>query len=268
MKKFFSLEPEELKKLRINYDTAVSTSYPSKDPDTIKQSLSRILVIEYDFSLAAATLISNYLYKQFSSSPSPEEEYIDRTPQAELFLMPKDLSSFKALVIDSYNHQNIISIFQEIYTQYAAQHPLMNHKNFISFSYKELVSLLLAFMVVYRFDFHERGYVKYSRDEIFHLASLSHLPQKTKEIMVACLHSLFDLQFQVVGSTNPIPCFIFKWMFDIPHTPDDSVHLGPVSPTTISSYINEELSTLPLTINNVILPRNIQQKKEDLPQNV
>lgn len=266
MNKFFSLEPQELRKLRSIYDSAVASSSPSSDPDIIKQALSRSLVIEYDFSLDAATLISNYLYKQFFSSPPLEDKYIDRSTQAELFLMKQDLSSFKALVVDSYSDRLFTSTFQEVFSHYISQHPSMNLQNFISFSYKDLISLLLAFMVVYRFDFHERGYVKYSRDEIFYLASLSYLPAKTKEVMVACLHSLFDLQFQVVGSTNPIPCFILKWMYEIPHVLDDAVYIGPVQPSTISSLIQQELSSLPSSISNatILPPVNTTNNKEDL----
>lgn len=101
--------------------------------------------------------------------------------------------------------------------------------------------LLVAFAIYFRAAYHPSGWIKYDRQIIFYLAGLTKLSNMEKESLTKYLHQKYELNMQVVGSTQPIPCFNLAWMSDQPPVSEETdnplVQLGDLSPTTISTYI-------------------------------
>lgn len=101
----------------------------------------------------------------------------------------------------------------------------------------EIRALLLSFIAVYRHDYHHTGWVKYDRKNIFYLAGLSRLSVTRQKVLTNYLHDRYDLQMQVVGSNQPIPCFKFPWLYEQPVS--DPIKLGPLSPSTIQIVLSD-----------------------------
>lgn len=77
-----------------------------------------------------------------------------------------------------------------------------------------LKALLLAFVIYYRQHYHRSGWVRYDKKTIFFLAGINKLPVHAQEKLTNRLHTHYDLNMQVVGSNQPIPCFSLSWLQD------------------------------------------------------
>ena len=99
----------------------------------------------------------------------------------------------------------------------------------------DLIKLLISFICFARANPHPNGWIKYdskSKDYIFYLASCQKKDAKYKEYLTSTLHSVYNLDMRVVGSTQPIPCFKLKWQ----QQPQSLICLGRATPDTINTF--------------------------------
>ena len=107
----------------------------------------------------------------------------------------------------------------------------------------EIKRLLVSFLVYARANPHPSFWIKYDRKVINFLASLQKLKVSEQILLTNQLHSSYNLDMQVVGSNQPIPCFRISWQAEqepVPDTPDNPlVLLGPLNPATIKSFAEQ-----------------------------
>lgn len=80
----------------------------------------------------------------------------------------------------------------------------------------QLLALLTSFVAYARYNAHPSNWIHYKKHIIFYLAYLDKLKESERISLTQQLHSDYGLNMQVVGSTNPIPCFQFTWMANQP----------------------------------------------------
>lgn len=114
----------------------------------------------------------------------------------------------------------------------------------------EIRRLLVTFLVYARSNPHPSFWIKYDRKVINFLASIQKLKVSEQNLLTMRLHTLYNLDMQVVGSNQPIPCFRISWQADQQppaDTPENPlVLLGPLNPATITSFVKQ----IPFEENN------------------
>lgn len=102
----------------------------------------------------------------------------------------------------------------------------------------QIARLLLAFVTYARAYPHSSSWIFYDKKTIMYLSGLDKLRVAEQQSLTNYLHAHYNLNMQVVGSTQPIPCFRFEWQK--PQTDDTSlIVLGPLTPQTLSAYIEQ-----------------------------
>lgn len=107
----------------------------------------------------------------------------------------------------------------------------------------EVRRLLVSFLVYARANPHPSFWIKYDKKIIHFLASTQKLKVTEQNILTMRLHTLYNLDMQVVGSNQPIPCFRISWQAeqqppaDTPENP--LVLIGPLNPATIKSFTEQ-----------------------------
>ena len=107
----------------------------------------------------------------------------------------------------------------------------------------EIRRLLVAFLVYARANPHSSFWIKYDKKVINFLASIQKLKVSEQNLLTMRLHNLYNLDMQVVGSNQPIPCFRISWQAE-QQPPADSpenplVLLGPLNPATIAAFVKQ-----------------------------
>ena len=117
----------------------------------------------------------------------------------------------------------------------------------------EISRLLVAFATYARAHPHSSNWIHYDKKTIMYLAGLEKLRVQDQQSLTNHLHEHYGLNMQVVGSTQPIPCFRFEWQVAQPpitasvdengeilegsDTSNPLIALGALTPTTISNYV-------------------------------
>jgi len=108
-----------------------------------------------------------------------------------------------------------------------------------------IARLLLSLIVYARTYPHPSNWIRFDRREIFHMAGLLKLSSREQDVLTYRLHSAYGFDMQVVGSTQPIPCFRINWL--TPITDDNPlIDIGRFLPQTLKDYAAERL---PLSSN-------------------
>lgn len=117
--------------------------------------------------------------------------------------------------------------------------------------------LLVAFATYARAYPHPSNWIHYDKKTIMYLAGLDKLRVQEQQSLTNYLHEHYNLNMQVVGSTQPIPCFRFEWQASQPRVTAlidedgvviSSTHMegepsnqlsviGPLTPHTIAAYV-------------------------------
>ena len=121
----------------------------------------------------------------------------------------------------------------------------------------QIARLLVAFAAYARAYPHSSNWIHYDKKTIMYLAGLEKLRVQEQQSLTNYLHEHYNLNMQVVGSTQPIPCFRFEWQASQPRvstlvdedgvvivkedgTPANPlIILGPLTPKTISTYVEQ-----------------------------
>lgn len=107
----------------------------------------------------------------------------------------------------------------------------------------EVRRLLVALLVYARANPHPSFWIKYDKKVIHFLASTQKLKVSDQNYLTMRLHNLYNLDMQVVGSNQPIPCFRISWQAEQQPPADTTdnplVLLGPLSPSTITSFVSQ-----------------------------
>ena len=107
---------------------------------------------------------------------------------------------------------------------------------------QDIRRLLVAFLVYARANPHPSFWIKNDKKVINFLASIQKLKVSEQIYLTNQLHTCYNLDMRVVGSTQPIPCFRISWQADQP--PIDSeenplVLIGPLNPATIKAFAEQ-----------------------------
>lgn len=125
----------------------------------------------------------------------------------------------------------------------------------------QVSKLLVAFATYARAYPHSSNWIHYDKKTIMYLAGLDKLRVADQQSLTNYLHEHYNLNMQVVGSTQPIPCFRFEWQVNQPRittlidkdgvviSKEDAqeasnplIMLGPLTPKTISAYVEQTQS--------------------------
>ncbi len=103
----------------------------------------------------------------------------------------------------------------------------------------ELRRLLIAYLVYARANPHHSFWIKNDKKVINFLASTQKLKTSEQISLTNQLHTLYNLDMQVVGSNQPIACFRISWQADQPPINSEEnpeVLIGPLNPATIKTF--------------------------------
>lgn len=225
---FFGMKSREFKDLYFLYlDLCVA----KLKKEEILQSLSQSMITSFGFPESVSTKVAKILYEKFSDA-SFVSSFCDLQGITPKF---SEQQASVSLKYDTPEESDDIwgqMLFMTT-TDYERYKTMTSVDPNIS---PELKHLLLAFMSVYRRNFHKSGWVKYDRKAIMHLAGLQGISTKALEELTQYLHQEYGLEMQVVGSNSPIPCFKFQWMFE-QQQPGSHINqfldFGRLSPETI-----------------------------------
>lgn len=200
---FLSLQSAEFQAL---YGLYASLSSPPRPPKEIVQALSSFVSSSYNIPPSPASKIAALAVRSFSS-PSFPSLFADASASSS-FILSSDAAAFSTLTSADPH-----SVFP-------------------------LRSLLMSFLVQYRRAWHPKGWVRYDRRAILHLAGLDAASSQTKEDLISYLHREYGLEMQVIGSASPTPCFLFQWAKDHPESPSNPrIDLGPYSPSSVYAAV-------------------------------
>jgi len=104
---------------------------------------------------------------------------------------------------------------------------------------QEVRRLLVALLVYARANPHPSFWIKYDKKVINFLASIQKIKVSDQNLLTIRLHNLYNLDMQVVGSNQPIPCYRISWQAEQPpiDTEENSlVLIGPLNPATITAF--------------------------------
>jgi hypothetical protein len=224
-KKFLKLYPEEIQSLYEIYKRGVFSSPPRLRME-IEQQFADFLTTTYHFPKnPVADSIAVRLYEDFSS-PAFKESLLDDLVAAAIGEEVHHFAPKITLSLEDYKR------FCEISADFSPADP----------DTPRLKALLLSFVVFFRLNFHQTGWVRYDKKNIFHLAAATRLSPATQERLTNKLHTQCALDMRVVGSNQPIPCFNIAWLNDQlpPGSPDNPlVTLGDLSPEGIKEIISK-----------------------------
>lgn len=104
----------------------------------------------------------------------------------------------------------------------------------------EVRRLLVSFLVFARANPHPSFWIKNDKKVINFLASIDKMRTQDQILLTNRLHTLYNLDMQVVGSNQPIACFRISWQAEqSPIDSDDNpgVLIGPLNPATIKLFV-------------------------------
>lgn len=199
MKEFIQLQPQEIQDI-YNYFVQDITANPFISDDELITSLARHLSTIYTFTIAASLSIAAHLIPHFKNNFA--DKFVSQDPAA-----PATSEDGSLKTSPDSNTAAITEKDYELYKLMVSANPDAT---------PSLKSLLLALIVVYRQNFHPNGWVKYDRRQIMYLAGLLTASSAEQQKITTLLHNSYGLEMQVVGSTNPFPCYRFDWCYNQP----------------------------------------------------
>lgn len=207
MKQFMKLQPKNWQAIYTLYLSHVD------DPDVAQKfiSLTEQELLARGFDQEQATLIASALFKIFTQ-PDLNASFVENDEEeSEAKLSLQDIKILKEKLL----HE----------------------------SSPEVRRLLVAFLIYARANPHPSFWIKYDKKVVFFLASIQKLKVSEQNDLTIRLHNLYNLDMQVVGSNQPIPCFKISWQAEqepAADTPDNPlVLLGPLNPATITAFVNQ-----------------------------
>ena len=209
MKQFMNLQPKHWQAIYAHYLHCVD------DPEAAQKfiELTTQDLVERGFSPDQAALIAPAILKTFTHSEL-HDSFIENDPDAEENEAKLSLQDIKLL-----------------------------KEKLLHESSPEARRLLVAFLVYARANPHPSFWIKYDKKVVFFLASIQKLKVSEQNDLTIRLHNLYNLDMQVVGSNQPIPCFKILWQAEqepAADTPDNPfVLLGPLNPATITSFVKQ-----------------------------
>ena len=183
----FSMQTEEFKSALASYKSILEKD-PLSTQQQIIELLGKELSLKYGFSAAAGQHLAAKVIKEFLS---PEGEAIVAPGGA----LPELTTSKIIITLEDYNK----------FVEFVRADPKIDDAS---------KSLLLAFIVFYRKNYHKTGWIRYDKKSIFHLAGLSKLSFAKQEAATKYLHNHYDLNMRVIGANQPIACFTLPWLQD------------------------------------------------------
>lgn len=208
MKTFISLQPKQWQVIYASYlKYADSPEIATKFIDVTKQDL-----LEKGFTEDQATNIANALLTTFINL-SREKPFIETDDNPDINEARLSLYDIKLL-----------------------KQKLIHEPS------QDLKRLLVTYLVYARANPHPSFWIKNDKKVINFLASLQKLKVSEQILLTNRLHNLYNLDMQVVGSNQPIPCFKIAWQADQPpiDTPENPlVLLGPLNPATIKAFAEQ-----------------------------
>lgn len=210
-KNFIDLKPKIWQQLFHIYTEAVSSSHtPTEIASFIKDYL-----VSIGFDSDISDRIAALSVKTFEAQSSQEENTQEgEGEEDEAFLYLSDIQALSRLLADTKETD------------------------------PRIASLLTSLLIYHRLNPHPSNWIRYERKIIFYLSSLSKLKTSCQEALTSRLHTHYGFNMQVVGSTQPIPCFKIDWILTDPSSLGDDhdnpkVFLGPLSPQTIQTFVKE-----------------------------
>lgn len=207
MKQFMKLQPKNWQTIYALYLSHVD------DPDVAQKftSLAEQELLARGFDQGQATLIASALLKTFTQ-PDLNSSFVENDEEeTEAKLSLQDIKLLKEKLLHEPS--------------------------------QEIRRLLVAFLVYARANPHPSFWIKYDKKVIHFLASTQKLKVSDQNLLTMRLHNLYNLDMQVVGSNQPIPCFRISWQAEQQPPADTTdnplVFLGPLSPSTITSFVNQ-----------------------------
>ncbi len=215
--RFLSLQPAAFREA-YSFWLSLPTP-PETDPKARIRALAEELSSSHGIPQEASRKAAALLDARFSD-PSFAASFADA---------PSDAARPSPSAPDPRSRSLILASDERLFREYVAADPEATF---------ELACLLLSFLIQYRREWHPNGWVRYDRRSIMHIAGLSSASPKDKEALIAHLHSQYGLRMRVIGSNNPLPCFMLDWAKDHPESSSNPrVDLGPYSPETTFSRL-------------------------------
>lgn len=201
MKEFLSIQPRGWKTLYSLYYNTLD-----KTPEERRAIIKNYLVIEKGFTEEHAEQVTAKVLKTFTEELPAKFVENDETQEARLSL------------------QDIKLLKEKLFHEPSA----------------EVRRLLVSFLVFARANPHPSFWIKNDKKVINFLASIDKMRTQDQILLTNRLHTLYNLDMQVVGSNQPIACFRISWQAEqSPIDSDDNpgVLIGPLNPATIKLFV-------------------------------
>ena len=209
MKQFMQLQPRKWQQIRSLY-----FQFEDKTPEERAAAVEQYLLTQGGFTdEAKARYITSILLKSFTNQDFNASfiEMDDNPDVSEARLSFQDIKELKARLLHEPS--------------------------------PEVRRLLVAYAVYARANPHPSFWIKSDKKVINFLASIQKMKVSEQFCLTNQLHTLYNLDMQVVGSKQPIPCYRISWQADQPDpqsSPDNPlVLIGPLNPATIKSFAEE-----------------------------
>lgn len=219
-KEFFKMQSQEFQDAFLFYTSLVSPTSPS-DPipssEEVTAALSSWLSTNYGFTPSAAKSCAAHLQAQFSL-PETRAALLDSPPHPLSPEKPK-------ITVSLEDYQK----FMEMVQGDPEATP-------------QIKALLLSFIIFYRRNYHPTGWVRYDKKNIFYLAGISKISTARQEKLTTYLHNHYDLNMQVIGSNQPIPCYNLSWLQAQPlpgSASNPMITLGDLAPETVKTIVSK-----------------------------
>ena len=201
MKDFLSIQPRGWKTIYSLYYNTLD-----KTPEERRAIIKKYLIFEKGFTEEHAEQVTAKVLKTFTEELPAKFVENDETQEARLSLQDIKLLKEKLLHEPS----------------------------------QEVRRLLVSFLVFARANPHPSFWIKNDKKVINFLASIDKMRTQDQILLTNRLHTLYNLDMQVVGSNQPIACFRISWQAE--QSPIDSednpgVLIGPLNPATIKLFV-------------------------------
>ena len=208
MKQFMQLQPKKWKEIYSLYLSRDISDLINCPPEEFYINAIKEYLLTQGFDDKFATYIATTMIKAFNEEFKQQfMEYETDPDLAEARLTVQDIKELKSRLL----HE----------------------------SSPDIRRLLVTYAVYARANPHPSFWIKNDKKVINFLASIQKLKVSEQISLTNRLHILYNLDMQVVGSKQPIPCFRLSWQANqpTPNTPENPlVLLGPLNPATIKSF--------------------------------
>lgn len=227
-------QPKLFKEL---YKTYLSPSFKEAAPEEQESIISNLLIELGKLSPENASLTARFFIKNMQKIEKEEEQQQQQQQKGD----PKEEKEkdTKAPYIEE--------LSSSLAWLSTAQQQAFAKLVFPSPSH---AALLLSFIVYANSHPHRSGWIYYDKKAIFYLASIDKKRVADQQLLTKYLHDCYNLNMQVVGSTQPISCFHLDITKQQQQQQQDQqqqqqqeengevIVLGPLTPETITNYVS------------------------------